>query len=97
MNPDPAKPGGPVGTDARARLKTLADRLPEEDARLLIRIARAVFVRGRWGRRLVRDVEDRTDASAVALAPADPSPPIPWEEVRTRCGLTDPDPPARGR
>jgi hypothetical protein len=76
---------------ARARLKALADRLPEDDVRLLVRLARGIFVRGRWGRRLVRDVEDRTDVTALDVALADPSPSIPWEEVKAKLGLTNAD------
>ena len=73
--------------DARKQLKALADSLPEDDVHLLVRLARGIFTRGRWGRRLVRDVEDRTDGTALRLALADPAPSIPLEEALARHGM----------
>lgn len=68
-------------TPAKERLKKIADRLTEDEAAIVLRVARELAGTGRGSRRRLQDLEDRADARLADEALADPER-IPYEAVR---------------
>jgi hypothetical protein len=62
-------------------LKVLTDRLSDDEAAVLLRVARELAGSGRKARSRFRDLEDRADARLAAEALADPER-IPYEQIR---------------
>ena len=71
---------------AKVQLKKLADRLSEEDAGLVLTLARKIASMRRNSAREAEDREDLEDARA-ARAEAAAKGTIPWEQVKARHGL----------
>ncbi len=68
-------------TPAKERLKKVADRLSEDEAAVVLRVARELQGAGRESAKRLRDLEDRADARLATEALADPER-IPYEAVR---------------
>ena len=65
------------------QLKRLADRLSDEDASLVLSLARQLASRRR---KAIREAEDREDIEDARKALAEPGT-TPWEDVKTSLGL----------
>jgi hypothetical protein len=71
---------------AHAELKDLTDRLSDDEAAAVLRVARIVSGTGRKARSRVRSLEDEADARMLREALAEPGE-IPYDEYRRARGL----------
>jgi hypothetical protein len=74
---------------ARVELKRIADQLGDDEARIVLRIARGFTGRGNLTRTLRRALEDRIDVEGARKAETEAREKgtIPWDRVKAEAGL----------
>ena len=77
--------GDKAVSPVHAELKDLTERLSDEEAAVVLRVAREVAGSGRKSPSRLRDLEARADAQLATEALADPAR-IPYAEVRRQRG-----------